>query len=152
MDGLRFIIPPSIRGDPWFEDGNIVLLVEDDNHNPLRAFKVHRGILARHSEVFEAMLDIPQPTPGMSSMIEHIDGCPVIRMYDHPEDLSDLIKALYDGVCVIHLLDFLHLRLITVATVRFINEMWEIFTSLLEYCAWPRSILLPIYGSRPSDF
>ncbi|KAH9065419.1 hypothetical protein EDB87DRAFT_1803410 [Lactarius vividus] len=98
MDGLRSIIPPGIRGDPWFEDGNIVLLVEDDNHNPLRAFKVHRGVMARHSEVFEAMLDIPQPSPGMSSMIEHIDGCPVVRMYDHPEELSDLIKALYDGV------------------------------------------------------
>ncbi|KAN0139869.1 hypothetical protein V8E53_002531 [Lactarius tabidus] len=98
MDGLRFITPPSIRGDPWFEDGNIVLLVEDDNHNPLRAFKVHRSVLARHSEVFETMLDIPQPTPGASSMIEHIDDCPVVRMYDHPKALSDLIKALYDGV------------------------------------------------------
>src|SRR6266702_2179967 len=151
MDGLRFIIPPSIRGDPWFEDGNIVLLVEDDNHNPLRAFKVHRGVMARHSEVFEAMLDIPQPTTGMSSMIEHIDGCPVVRMYDHPEELSDLIKALYDGVCVVLLLGLRDLRLNAFVTVRFINEMWETSTFLLEYCAWPPNISLPICGSRPSD-
>lgn len=152
MDGLRFINPQSIRGDPWFEDGNIVLLVEDDNQTPLRAFKVHRSVLARHSEVFETMLDIPQPTPGMSTMIEHIDGCPVVRMYDHPEELSDLIKALYDGVCVVQLLGSRCLLTECIfVTVHFTNEMWEISTSLLEYCAWPPNILLPICGSRPSD-
>ena len=95
MDGLRFI-PPSNRGDPWFEDGNIILLVEDDDHNVLKAFKVHRGVLARQSEVFETMFDIPQPTSSVDA-VEQIDGCPVVRMYDHPNELSDLIKALYDG-------------------------------------------------------
>lgn len=135
MDGLHFITPPSIRGDPWFEDGNIVLLVEDDNHNPLRAFKVHRSVLARHSEVFETMLDIPQPTSGMSSMIEHIDGCPMVRMYDHPEALSNLIKALYDGVCAVQFIGLRHFRLNAFVTGHFINEMWKISTFLLEYCA-----------------
>jgi BTB/POZ domain len=96
MDGLRFI-PPFNRGDPWFEDGNIILMVEDDNRHVLKAFKVHRGVLARQSEVFETMFDIPQPTSSADS-VEHIDGCPVIRMYDLPNELSDLIKALYDGV------------------------------------------------------
>lgn len=99
MDGLRFAIPPASRGSPWFEDGNIILLVEDDNHDPLKAFKVHRGVLARQSEVFETMFDIPRPTPGMDP-IEQVDGCPVVRMYDLPNELSDLITALYDGVCV----------------------------------------------------
>ena len=105
MDGLHFIIPPACRGNPWFEDGNIILLVEDDGHNPLKAFKVHRGVLARQSEVFEAMFDIPQPTSAMDS-IEHVDGSPVIRMYDLPSELSNLIKALYDGVCVNSFLQF----------------------------------------------
>jgi hypothetical protein len=99
MDGLHFFIPPACRGNPWFEDGNIILLVEDDDHNPLKAFKVHRGLLARQSEVFDAMFDIPQPTSSMDS-IEHVDGSPVIRMYDLPNELSNLIKALYDGMCV----------------------------------------------------
>ncbi|KAH9980275.1 hypothetical protein BGW80DRAFT_1434897 [Lactifluus volemus] len=97
MDGLHFFIPPACRGNPWFEDGNIILLVEDDDHNPLKAFKVHRGLLARQSEVFDAMFDIPQPTSSMDS-IEHVDGSPVIRMYDLPNELSNLIKALYDGI------------------------------------------------------
>ncbi|KAH9969594.1 hypothetical protein BC827DRAFT_1276213 [Russula dissimulans] len=97
MDSLRFTIPPANRGDPWFVDGNIILLVEDDDHHVLKAFKVHRGVLARQSEVFEAMFDIPQPTPASVDPIEHIDGCPVVRMYDLPNELSDLIKALYDG-------------------------------------------------------
>jgi len=100
MDSLRFTIPPANRGDPWFEDGNIILLVEDNDQHVLKAFKVHRGVLARQSEVFEAMFDIPQPTTASVDPIEHIDGCPVVRMYDLPNELSDLIKALYDGVCV----------------------------------------------------
>ena len=97
MDDMRFTIPPANRDDPWFEDGNIVLLVEDDNHRLLKAFKVHRGVLARQSEIFETMFDIPQPPPGLDP-IEQINGCPVVRMYDLPNELSDLIKALYDGV------------------------------------------------------
>lgn len=97
MDGVRSSIPPANRGDPWFEDGNIILLVEDDNHCMMTAFKVHRGVLARQSEVFEAMFDLPQPVPVLDS-IDQIDGWPVVRMYDLPNELSDLIKALYDGV------------------------------------------------------
>ncbi|KAI9512411.1 hypothetical protein F5148DRAFT_1163101 [Russula earlei] len=97
MDGLGFTIPPASRGDPWFEDGNIILLVEDDDHHVLTAFKVHRGVLARQSEVFETMFDIPQPASVVDS-VEHIDGCPMVRMHDLPNELSSLIKALYDGV------------------------------------------------------
>jgi hypothetical protein len=63
----------------------------------VKAFKVHRGVLARKSEVFENMFDIPPPTTGLDSM-EQVDDCPVVRMYDHPNELSNLIKALYDGV------------------------------------------------------
>ena len=95
MTGLRFI-PPSIRGNPWFEDGNIILLVEGDDNNVLKAFKVHRHFLARQSEVFETMFDIPQPTSSVDS-VEQADNCPVVRMYDRPNELSDLIEALYDG-------------------------------------------------------
>lgn len=97
MDRVRFAIPPANRGDPWFGDGNIILLVEDDDHRMLKAFKVHRGVLARQSEVFESMFDIPQPAPVLDS-IDQIGGCPVVRLYDLPNELSDLIKALYDGV------------------------------------------------------
>ena len=89
--------PPSKSWRPLVLRWYIILLVEDDDDRMLKAFKVHRGVLARQSEVFEAMFDIPQPAPILDS-IDQIDGCPVVRMYDLPNELSDLIKALYDGV------------------------------------------------------
>ncbi|KAF9454807.1 hypothetical protein P691DRAFT_716682 [Macrolepiota fuliginosa MF-IS2] len=77
------------RGDPWFEDGNIVLVTHE---NPT-AFRLHRGVLARHSEIFRDMLEFPQP----EAKLESHEGCQVVCMYDHPVELSHLVKALYDG-------------------------------------------------------
>jgi hypothetical protein len=51
-------VPLKTRGDPWFADGNIILVPKSENQV---AFKVHRGVLSRHSEVFRSMFDIPQP-------------------------------------------------------------------------------------------
>lgn len=100
-------IPPSIRGDPWFEDGNIILLADpEDSKSAAVAFRVHRGVLARHSEVFESMLISAHPNEESS---EH---CPVVRLLDIPIELSNLIKALYDGprgLCVYTLLLLIHL-------------------------------------------
>ncbi|KAF8172001.1 hypothetical protein K438DRAFT_1772961 [Mycena galopus ATCC 62051] len=50
--------------------------------------------MARHSEVFDSMFLVPQPG---ADLIETMDGCPVVRMYDSPVELSNLIIALYDG-------------------------------------------------------
>ncbi|TCD70521.1 hypothetical protein EIP91_002866 [Steccherinum ochraceum] len=77
------------RGDPWFEDGNIILVPEDSSIY----FKVHRDFLSRHSEIFKSMFELPQPTADA----EILDECQVVRMYDLPVELSNLIKALYDG-------------------------------------------------------
>ncbi|KXN88161.1 hypothetical protein AN958_07620 [Leucoagaricus sp. SymC.cos] len=77
------------RGDPWFEDGNIVLVT----HETPTAFRLHRGVLARHSEIFRDMLDFPQPEV---KLVDY-EGCQVICMYDGPLELSNLVKALYDG-------------------------------------------------------
>lgn len=90
-------VPPSSRGEPWFEDGNIVLLaqVEDPaSQNTTIAFKVHRGVLARHSEVFQSMFEVAQAEPDGADVA---DNCPVVRMYDRPTELSALVRALYDG-------------------------------------------------------
>ena len=78
------------RGDPWFEDGNIILLPEDSSI----AFKVHRDFLSRHSDIFKSMFELPQPS---GADVEMLDDCPVVHMYDQPTELSNLIKALYDG-------------------------------------------------------
>lgn len=79
---------------PWFEDGNIILTTEKSP----TGFRVHRGVLARHSEIFQGMFEMPQPLDNSNQ--ETIEGCQVIRMYDLPNELSNLVRALYDGACV----------------------------------------------------
>ncbi|KAI0051159.1 hypothetical protein FA95DRAFT_1485982 [Auriscalpium vulgare] len=90
---MAYSVPLSRRGKPWFDDGNIILLAETDDSEPAGYFKVHRGILARQSEMFAAMFDIPQ-----SDDVETLDNCPVVRMYDVPTELANLITAIYDPV------------------------------------------------------
>lgn len=113
-------VPDTIHGDPWFQDGNIVLMTDGSllaETVSRVAFKVHRGMLARHSEIFQSMFDIPQPGKQILFMYytnpqslkilpavalgETLEGCPVVRMYDLPVELSCLIKALYDGAYVL---------------------------------------------------
>ncbi|KAH9905084.1 uncharacterized protein BXZ73DRAFT_109065 [Epithele typhae] len=72
--------------DFWFTDGNIVLLAGDV------AFKVHRGQLIRHSEIFRDMFSLPQP------MDETVDGCAWVVLHDDPSDFLHLLRALYDGL------------------------------------------------------
>lgn len=45
----------------WLDDGNVVLVVENTG------FRVHRGILSKHSDVFRDMFSVPQPPAGTSS-------------------------------------------------------------------------------------
>ena len=65
-------------------------------HESNTAFRLHRGVLARHSEIFQGMFELPQPPSDLETM----EGCQVVRMYDLPTELSNLVKALYDGACV----------------------------------------------------
>lgn len=71
------------RSDIWFDDGNIVLVAGS------YAFKVHRGQLQRHSEVFDGMFHIPQPSEQNA-----LDGCPLVDMFDSPDDLVCFHPAL----------------------------------------------------------
>ena len=76
------------QGEPWFDDGNLILRAE---HNV--CFKVHRGMLARQSEVFKNMLTFPQPSVASTQTGRE----EIVRMYDLPIDLSNLLKSIYDG-------------------------------------------------------
>lgn len=81
-----------VRADIWFNDGNIILIVHVNTTN-YTAFKVHRGQLERHSEVFHSLFSVPQPTTS-----ELIEGCPFVELHDCPSDLFYLLSALYDGL------------------------------------------------------
>ncbi|KAL0961251.1 hypothetical protein HGRIS_006213 [Hohenbuehelia grisea] len=131
-------LPPyKQRGEPWFEDGNLILVTACD----AIAFRVHRGVLARHSEIFNGMFELPQPTASTSeSSLEMIEGCQVVKMYDLPAELSSLVKALYDGVSFSNqsIDDFFHLagilRLsskyfiahLRTEAIHFLTETWAV--------------------------
>ncbi|KAJ7494290.1 hypothetical protein B0H11DRAFT_2004025 [Mycena galericulata] len=69
----------------WFEDGNIILQAGN------RQFRVHRGILARHSPIFQDMLSFPQPPDS-----EIIEGCPLVRLADSPGEVAIFLRAIFE--------------------------------------------------------
>lgn len=82
---LSFTTTTLTRSDIWFNDGNIVLVAGSF------AFKIHRGQLQRHSEVFDGMFRIPQPSEQ-----DAVDGCPLVDMFDNPDDLVCFHPAFLD--------------------------------------------------------
>ncbi|KAF7984327.1 hypothetical protein HWV62_15323 [Athelia sp. TMB] len=76
------------KGSIWFFDGNIVI----DASSTL--FRVHRGVLAKNSDVFRDLFLVPQPTAIPSGEIE---GCAVVQMHDSAEDWTYVLNAMYDG-------------------------------------------------------
>jgi len=80
-----------VRSDFWFRDGNVVIVAGS------AAFKVHRGQLERHSEIFSDLFSIPQPKE------QHlIDGCSYVELQDCPSDVFYFLSALYDGLYECH--------------------------------------------------
>ncbi|KAF8158265.1 hypothetical protein B0H34DRAFT_859078 [Crassisporium funariophilum] len=116
------------RGEPWFDDGNIMLITAEQP----TAYRLHRGVLARHSEIFSDMLEIPQP---LTSETEFFDGCQVVCMYDMPSELSNLVKALYDGPKFLNtsVEDFFYLAgVLRLATKYFIGQLRRKAIQFLE--------------------
>lgn len=68
----------------WFEDGDIILEVE--NHR----FKIHKERL-KCSDIFAGMLDIPQPQD-----FENIDGCPLVSLSDSAQDWHAALQWIYE--------------------------------------------------------
>ncbi|KAF9485854.1 hypothetical protein BDN70DRAFT_870761 [Pholiota conissans] len=119
------------QGEPWFEDGNIVLITQE---NPT-AFRIHRGVLSRHSEIFSDMLALPQPVTNT----EFYMNCQVVTIYDLPSELSNLIKALYDGPHFANrsIEDFFYLAgILRLATKYFIEQLRRQAIHFLEQ-TWP---------------
>jgi hypothetical protein len=51
-----------VHSSIWFADGNIILVAAGS-----AAFKVHRGQLERHSEVFYDLFSVPQVTNAQAN-------------------------------------------------------------------------------------
>jgi hypothetical protein len=82
--------------DLWFSDGSVVLRAEGT------LFRVHISQLVRRSLFFRDLLSLPQPAKDAVGLDNTFDGCPLLLLHDSAEDLSNLLKALYDGgPCVI---------------------------------------------------
>ncbi|KAF7312602.1 BTB domain-containing protein [Mycena indigotica] len=77
----------SRRSEIWHPDGSVVLEAVTTQ------FRVHWSVLALHSTFFRGLLDLPQPLEQSRPSIE---GCPVVELSDAPEDIEQLLKALYD--------------------------------------------------------
>lgn len=83
--------PNVIKRDDkfWFEDGNIVLIARNIE------FRVYKGILAKHSSVFQDMFSLPPPVAPESSRdtAAPADACPVVHLSDSPEDLRHVLRV-----------------------------------------------------------
>lgn len=71
--------------DFYFPDGSVVIIVEKT------AFRIHKYVLARHSEVFHGMWDVPQPLAS-----DMFDGCPAVTLPDSKTDFIDVMRVMYD--------------------------------------------------------
>lgn len=77
--------------DVWYDDGNVVIQTENI------VFKVFRGILASNSAVFADMFSVPQPTNATITGSDMFDSCPLVQIYDTPEDTRHFLKAIHDA-------------------------------------------------------
>lgn len=78
--------------DLWFHDGTVIVAATG------MSFKVHAGVLERHSTVFRELL-VVKPR----QKVEKAEGCRVLRVEDDGRVLTELLLILYDGFtrCVV---------------------------------------------------
>ena len=79
----------SQHPDLWYDDGTVILIAESTG------FRVYRGLLSKHSQVFRDMFSLPQPTATIEDTHE---GCPVVRLVDDTaEEIAEVLGILHDG-------------------------------------------------------
>jgi len=79
--------------DLWFDDGNIIIRTILSDKNVYTACKVHKSILASHSNSFHDLFDGSQTVFEVAS--DRYDGVPVIDLPDSPSEVNPFLKALY---------------------------------------------------------
>ncbi|PPQ79629.1 hypothetical protein CVT24_010039 [Panaeolus cyanescens] len=80
--------PELQRGDPWFDDGSVVIQA---GHTQ---FRVHKSMLSRCSSVFRDTFSLNQPEDDGSE--EMVEDCPVVYLDDSAEDIGCLLCAIYE--------------------------------------------------------
>lgn len=73
----------AVEAEPWFEDGNVILWAGNSR------FKVHRGVLSSRSPILKDMF-------ASDNMDESIDSCPIVHLSDQVEDVTHVMRAIYD--------------------------------------------------------
>ncbi|KZT03492.1 uncharacterized protein LAESUDRAFT_683666 [Laetiporus sulphureus 93-53] len=71
----------------WYPDGNIIVITDDQI-----AFRIYRGMLAEHSEVFRGMFTVPQPQSS-----ERMDDCPIVHVSDASNDFRRILRFVFRG-------------------------------------------------------
>ncbi len=79
--------------DLWFDDGNIVIRTTLNDKRVYTACKIHKAILASHSNSFHDLFDGTQTAFEVAS--DWYDGVPVIDLPDSPSEVIHFLKALY---------------------------------------------------------
>jgi len=79
--------------DLWFDDGNLIIRTVLSDNRAYTVCKVHKSVLASHSNVFHDLFDGPQAAFDAAS--DQYDGLPVIQLPDAPSEVNDFLKALY---------------------------------------------------------
>jgi hypothetical protein len=75
---------PVERGDPWLDDGNVILQAGTTQ------FRVHRSVLSASSAIFKDMFTLSTPDKPL------VEGCPVVHLSDSADDLHHVLKAIYE--------------------------------------------------------
>ncbi|KAG8934116.1 hypothetical protein FRC01_005015 [Tulasnella sp. 417] len=80
-----------------FEDGNIILRVttppkDGGAESRVVLFRVHKSILRMQSEVFDGMMDIPQPPADVGS---NDTDLPVVDLHDSVFQVKDMLQLIY---------------------------------------------------------
>ncbi len=90
---------PEITRHPtlWFADGLLIVIASDGI-----AFKLHPGILARHSEIFKERLDtssapVTSQSEGASLARTYVYQETTLHLPENGDDLSELFNIIYDG-------------------------------------------------------
>lgn len=81
--------PPPSRSSFWFKTGDVVLHVKNTQ------YRVHREILARHSNIFKDTFNMPQSTEVDGHVVE---GQPVVELDDEAYDIEYMLSVFYDTV------------------------------------------------------